>query len=83
MCLCFLYKNVALKATTSACNNGILLRTSSSAQMVDIITKTENITKDIIGSYGYNPQTKFLYDVSMNRLTPFSEKSIQKFRPVH
>lgn len=39
------------------------------------VTKIKNITKDTAGSYGENPTTKFLRDVSMPRIAGHEEKS--------
>lgn len=50
-------------------NKGLLLKD---------ITKIRNVTKDITGSYGENPQSRFLRDASMNSIRSYGGNSQEK-----
>ena len=57
----------------------INIRQSAKGSLLTDVTKIENITKDISSSYGQNPKSTFLCDVSINSILQHSENSNIKF----
>lgn len=57
----------------------INIRQSAKGSLLTDVTKIENITKDISSSYGQNPKSTFLRDVSMDSILHSSENINTKF----
>ena len=75
----FDYFDTVFKVGEEYYSGVVNIKNNRRGKLLKDITKIENITEDIVSSYGINPLTDFLRDVSSNSIRNVSEDSNTDF----
>lgn len=69
----FTYYRTVFKVGNSYFEGVVNVANVKGRRLFKDVTKIKNITQDITSSYGENPKSRFLRDVSMNRISENGE----------